>query len=108
MELPSTDSSRAGILRAAQIQILAPQKTAKDCLIDAGFSPILTTSKAFLMRFKRVRNKLVDDSSENASKVARLGVPGMVAVGGSSCAESLLTSPSFAGSSRNCLLSPKV
>jgi hypothetical protein len=71
MELSKMNDCRADILRAAQIQILA-----KDCLKDAGFSPILTTNKAMLMRFKRTRDNFVNDLSENDSKVARLGVPG--------------------------------
>jgi hypothetical protein len=46
------------------------------------------------MRVKRTRANLEEDTPEKASKVARQGVPGMVAVGGASLVESL-SSPSF-------------
>ena len=51
MELPHIDECRDEILRAAKIKILAPQKLAKDCLSDVGFSPFLTKHKAMLVRF---------------------------------------------------------
>jgi hypothetical protein len=42
-------------VQAANIKILAPQKLAKDCLLDVGFPPFLTKHKVMLVRFKRTQ-----------------------------------------------------
>jgi hypothetical protein len=98
MEAPDIKASRDQILRAAKIKKLAPQKLVKECLSDVGFSPFLTTHATMVMRFKRTLANLDEDTPGKTSKVARRGVPGMVAVGGASLVESL-SSPSFATSS---------
>jgi hypothetical protein len=46
------------LVRAAEIKILAPQKLAKDCLPDVGFSPFLTKNKTMLVRFTHQRKSL--------------------------------------------------
>ena len=53
VELPKLKDCGDGIVGAAKIKILAPQKLAKDCLSDVGFPLFLTKDKAMLVRFKR-------------------------------------------------------
>jgi hypothetical protein len=53
MELPKLKDCGDGIVVAAEIKIMAPQKLAKDCLSDVGFPLFLTKDKAMLVRFKR-------------------------------------------------------
>jgi hypothetical protein len=52
MELPNIQDCQDYIVQAAYIKILAPDKLAKDCLLDVGFPPSFTKHKAMLVRFK--------------------------------------------------------
>jgi hypothetical protein len=100
MELPKLIDCGDDILRPAKIKIMAPQKLAKNCLLDVGFPPFLTKHKGMLVRFNRTLDwfLLLDrDSPEKASTVACQGVPGMVVVDDYLVAESLsMNRPLFA------------